>query len=56
MKLSDEMNAELERRLTLAERERADDPAFADLPRADGIALLLLLAVSLVGVAIQQIL
>jgi len=54
MALSDDLQAELDRRIDLAERERADDPAFVDLPAADRRWLLVLLVLSLVGVAVLQ--
>lgn len=54
--LSDEMQKELDRRIDVAERERADDPAFIDLPRRDRLWLAALLVLSLVGVAVQQVL
>jgi hypothetical protein len=54
MPLSDAMQQELDRRLQVAERERADDPAFIDLPRTDRLWLWGLLVASLIGVAIQQ--
>lgn len=52
MVLSEEMRAELDRRIEVAERERAEDPASVDLPRADRWWLLVLLALSLIGIVL----
>ena len=56
MSLSDAMQKELDRRLELAEREHANDgdPAFADLPRADLLWLLVLFVGCLIGTALLQ--
>jgi hypothetical protein len=54
MHLSDAMRAELERRLAEIAREQADDPAFRDLPSADVAALVMLLAVAVVGTVLLQ--
>jgi hypothetical protein len=40
--LSDDMRAELERRLALTAVEQPDDPAFRDLPALDHLGLLVL--------------
>jgi hypothetical protein len=55
MHLSDEMRAELERRLIEIEAESPEDAARRDLPARDAWLLGLLLLIGLVAVAIQQL-
>ena len=52
--LSDEMKQELDRRIEVAEGERAEDPSFVELPRADRLWLVALVILSFIGVAVQQ--
>ncbi len=51
--LTDRLQAELDRRLAQIAQERPDEP-WRVLPRADRIALLLLVAGSLIGVLLLQ--
>ncbi len=55
MHLSDGLRAELERRLTLIEREQPYDPAFTELPAADLAWLVVVVAVAIVGVVLLQV-
>jgi hypothetical protein len=52
--LSDDMRAELERRLALTAVEQPDDPAFRDLPAMDHLWLLVLLIGACVAAYVLQ--
>lgn len=54
MHLSDDMRAELERRLALIASEQPDDPAFRDLPTIDVAWLLALFVIAIVGTVFMQ--
>ncbi len=54
MQLSETLRAELERRLTLGELERPEDPAYRDLPRIDLAWVLVLVAIAIAGVVVLQ--
>jgi len=54
MQLSDDMRAELERRLERIAAEQPDDPAFRDLPAADVVCLLALVVFAAVGTVLLQ--
>ncbi len=54
VQLTDDMRAELERRLALNALEQPDDPAFRDLPRIDLASLLALVAVAVAVVLLLQ--
>lgn len=52
MKLNQSMTQELMRRLGILAKTQSSDPAFADLPALDWIALLAILAASILCVAL----
>ncbi len=54
MHLSDEMRAELERRLDRIAAEQPDDLAFRDLPAADVVCLLAFVFFAAVGTVLLQ--
>jgi len=54
MQLSDDMRAELERRLERMAAEQPDDPAFRDLPAADVVCLLAFAVFATVGIVLLQ--
>ncbi len=54
MHLSDDMRAELERRLNVIASEQQHDPAFRDLPTADVICLLVFVVLAIVGTVLLQ--
>lgn len=55
MDLSDEMRAELERRLAEIEAESPEESAARDLPASEAWVLGLLLLLALIGAAIQRL-
>ncbi len=52
--LTDDLRAELEKRLGMIEVEQADDPAFQDLPRSDYAWLILLLVLCCAAIPLWQ--